>query len=269
MVLAAPIAASRAREAYHPRRGMHRGAIDKRVTFTRLDDDKRAVEDVDSARLVTRVQAGDRDAFAALYRRYFGPVFAYFRVALNDVHQSEDAAQQVFVKVLEAIGGYERRRQPFRAWLFTIARNHAIDLLKAGGRLELMEPVALDELREAAGEDEEDAAVLKWITDADLAIFIERLPLVQRQVLLLRFLMGLKADEVARALGRTSSDVRVLQSRALRFLRARLTAIGRAPEEGADRRNRAGVQRRFRQAPVLRMRRYSLGEEPGATKRRW
>jgi DNA-directed RNA polymerase specialized sigma24 family protein len=85
-------------------------------------------------------------------------------------------------------------------------------------------------------------------------MFIERLPLAQRQVLLLRFMLDLSNDEIARVLDRSNDDVRLLQSRALRFLRDRLAAVGRT----STRPGRVPALRRFRQVPVLRSRRYAL-----------
>jgi hypothetical protein len=85
-------------------------------------------------------------------------------------------------------------------------------------------------------------------------MFTERLPLEQRQVLLLRFMLDLPHSQVASVLGRTPVEVRDLQRRALSFLRARLTAVGRdvRPERGAR------MIRRRGHAYVLRKRRFSL-----------
>jgi RNA polymerase sigma-70 factor (ECF subfamily) len=95
---------------------------------------------------------------------------------------------------------------------------------------------------------------LGWITDRDLLLFVERLPEAQRQVLVLRYMLDLTTAEIAQVLGRTSADVRSLHHRGLTFLRARLAALGRAPEAGRGIKMRAWP----RPAPVIRRRRFVL-----------
>jgi DNA-directed RNA polymerase specialized sigma24 family protein len=85
-------------------------------------------------------------------------------------------------------------------------------------------------------------------------MFVERLPLPQRQVLLLRYMLDLPHEATAKALGLSPENVRILHHRALRFLEERLTAIGRAPGEVPRNRSRGTLK----QAPVLRTRRFAL-----------
>ena len=219
----------------------------------RIEPPAETVENLEATRLVNRIQAGDTGGFSDLYRTYFDRVYAYMRVVLKDRHEAEDATQQIFMKLLEAIPEYEPRR-PFAAWLFTIARNRAVDLLRKSSRTDVTEPGEMDRRREAEGHDHTELAALNWISDNDLLVFIERLPIAQRQALLLRFMLGLDAAQIADMLERTPDDVRKLQHRGLRFLETRLAAIGREPREG--RRVRMGRWRK--QATVLRRRRYAL-----------
>jgi RNA polymerase sigma-70 factor (ECF subfamily) len=213
-------------------------------------------EDIDTARLVTRIQAGHREGFADLYLRYFDRVYGYARMVLRDQHEAEDLTQQVFMRVLEALPRYERRKQPFRGWLFVIVRNHMLHHLRKYNRLDVVEPQALDRARERSGEGAElDLSVLGWITDRDLMLFIERLSVPQRQVLLLRYMLDLPAAEIAEILGKTPEQVRKLQQRALDFLEARLSALGRTPRSG---RARTPSMRRRRLNGVIRERRFAL-----------
>jgi RNA polymerase sigma-70 factor (ECF subfamily) len=225
----------------------------ERLRFVeRLEPTAQEAEDRDTARLVACVQAGERDAFGLLYMRYFDRVYSYLRLLLRDPHAAEDVAQQVFVKVLEAIDGYESRRQPFRAWLFVVVRNHALNELRRQRRLEL---VPADELPEddAVWEDGHAGGAFDWITDRELSMFVERLPLPQRQVLLLRYMLDLSFPAIAQVLDRAPEDVRTLHKRALGFVRARLVAVGRG-ERGERARMRGCVP----EARVLRYRRFAL-----------
>lgn len=213
-------------------------------------------EDHEAARLVTRFQAGDHAAFDAIYLRYFERIYSYLRVLLRDPHEAEDIAQTTFGQVFRALPDYEDRGRPFRAWLFVIARNTAYRQLELTQRhAELRAP---DELPEVSGEQpdpEESLGTLRWVSDSELMLFIERLPLAQRQVLFLRFVMDLSHQETAVILGRSPEAVRRLQFRGLTFVRERLEAIGRC---GSRRRGRHGMRLYPPPAPVLRGRLFAL-----------
>jgi RNA polymerase sigma-70 factor (ECF subfamily) len=242
-------------EAETPLPRKARPFADRLVFHERLEPSTQQLEDADTARLVMRIQADDRDAFAELYMRYFDRLYGYMRIALRDPHEAEDATQHVFVKVLQAIETYERRpSRPFRAWLFMIARNHVVDQLRKAGRLDLTDPSELRPVREQGSDGEPELLTLGWITDRDLLLFVERLPEAQRQVLVLRYMLDLTTAEIAQVLSRTTADVRSLHHRGLSFLRARLAALGRTPEAGRGIKMRAWP----RPAPVIRRRRFVL-----------
>jgi RNA polymerase sigma-70 factor (ECF subfamily) len=221
------------------------------------------LEDKDTARLVMKAQAGDSNAFATIYTRYFERIYGYLKVVVKDRHEAEDVTQQVFMEAMEALPRYRPRAgKPFRAWLFTIVRNQAIKAMRKQRRLEPWDTEALNRRRERPISDEAALRALEWITDSDMMLFVERLPLAQRQVLMARFLLGMNAKEIAQLLGRTPETVRMQQSRALTFLRERLTAIGRAPESA----NLEPATLVLRQAKVVRLRRFQLKNPDGPTR---
>jgi RNA polymerase sigma-70 factor (ECF subfamily) len=167
--------------------------------------------------------ASDRDAFAALYRRYVGPVYRYCLHRLGHREAAEDATSQVFAQALAALPRY-RERGSFRSWLFTIAHNIIADAARQTGRT----PLPLDDLLAAAipdpGAPPETAAI-----EAEAATTLRRLlatlPDEQRQVMELR-LSGLSSPEVGTVLGRSPTAVRSLQFRAVERLRRLLAAEG-------------------------------------------
>jgi RNA polymerase sigma-70 factor (ECF subfamily) len=235
-----------------PRRA--RAFSDRLVFLERLEPSTQQKEDRDTARLVARIQTGEHQLFSDLYTRYFDRVYRYLRLVLADAHRAEDAAQQVFLSVLEALPRYERRRQPFRAWLFVIARNRALSELRKQRLVELVDPVELGEGRAVELPDEPALGALRWISDRELLMLIERLPLVQQQVLMLRYALDLSHSETATVLGRSSEDVRIIQHRALQFLKARLVSLGREAPSRQSRR----MRRVNKQATILRRRRFAL-----------
>jgi RNA polymerase sigma-70 factor (ECF subfamily) len=235
-----------------------RAYADRLLFVERVGPGDQHGEDVDTARLVAQIQGGDREAFGDLYLRYFDRVYNYLRVVLNDAHEAEDATQQVFVQVLEALPRYEYRQRPFRVWLFVVVRNYALGLLPKRARLDVVDGAELQRRREQRGVEEPQLDALEWVTDRELLILLERLPTAQRQILVLRYMLDLNHVEIASVLGLSHENVRVLHHRAQRFLRDRLTALGRGPRE----RTRARMRSWPKKAPVLRSRRFALSR-PG------
>src|SRR5207247_785202 len=121
-------------------------------------------------------------------------------------------------------------------------------------RVDIEDPGEIDRRREVECDTELPPEALEWLTDQDLMVLVSRLPLAQRQVILLRYMMDLSCPEIAEVLGRTPDAVRQLQQRALNFLRVRLSALGRGPEP-EHHHVRLAMRRRHGLSPTLRMRR--------------
>lgn len=235
-----------------PRRA--RRHAERLVFVERIEPSTEAAEDLDTARLVTRIQGGSRDEFAELYMRYFERVYGYLRVFLKDSHAAEDVTQQVFVQLLDRLHSYERRTQPFRAWLFVVVRNCARDYIEREHKMSPTDPAELRRQIDRPDAEEAEMRALSWVTDRDLLFLIERLPAAQRRVLALRYMLDMSIQEIAEVTGTTPNHVSVLHYRATNFLRDRLTALGAIPERPC----RRGMARRLRKAPVLRLRRFAL-----------
>jgi RNA polymerase sigma-70 factor (ECF subfamily) len=206
-----------------------------------------AGEDEDTRSLVLRFQAGDLSAFDHVYRRYFARIYNYVRLAVGDAHAAEDITQQVFTRLLGALGEFRTdRREPLRALLFTMARNAAIDAMRKSNRATVVDPAVIAEINGTPppAEDREEP---------ELHRALEALGSSQRQVLFLRFVLDLPTDEVAQILDRSVDATRQLQARALRALRARMeppgtrTAAPRLPARAV-----------LRKAHVVRSRRFAL-----------
>lgn len=177
-----------------------------------------ALEDADSARLVLRMQAGDRDALAALYLRYFDKVYAYVRMALRDDHEAEDATQDVFARAIGALPGFEVGSAGcVRGWLFRVARNQVVDRVRRR-RAVVLDPDDVVAHLGAAAELDAPAG----FADEALLAHVKRLPHAQREVLVLRYALDFAGPEIAALTGRTPAAVRQLHQRAMTALRASL-----------------------------------------------
>lgn len=80
---------------------------------------------------IARCALGDRDAFASLYRATSAKLFGICLRVLNSRSEAEDALQEIYVKVWRNAGRYQAGGYSPMTWLITIARNHAIDRLRA------------------------------------------------------------------------------------------------------------------------------------------
>jgi len=80
---------------------------------------------------VTRAKAGDSEGLHYLYVRYADDVLRYVASFIRDHHEAEDITQNVFAKLITAINKYEEREVPFDAWIMRVARNAALDHLRA------------------------------------------------------------------------------------------------------------------------------------------
>lgn len=163
----------------------------------------------DDARLVRRAQAGDGDAFGALYARYARVVHGLLlaRVRRADV---DDLVQDVFLAAWRRLDGL-RDAAAFGGWLSAIARNRATDhQRRAPDGVELPDDLASPP---AAASRNEALAVL----DA-----IRSLPDAYRETLVLRLVEGMTGPEIAERTGLTPASVRVNLHRGMKLLREKL-----------------------------------------------
>jgi RNA polymerase sigma-70 factor, ECF subfamily len=168
---------------------------------------------------VAAAKAGDMSALHFLYVRFADDVCAYVRSIVRDPHAAEDITQNVFAKLMKAIHKYERRNVPFAAWIIRVARNMALDHVRAARQIPVEEVRTSDEGGELVGFDR-----AQCIRDA-----LQRLPHDQREVLVLRHVAGLSPGEIAERLGKTEASVHGLHHRGRGALRAALRELDAAP----------------------------------------
>ena len=82
---------------------------------------------------------GDAHAFARLWRELNPKVFRYLRTLAPAA--ASDLASETWLQVIRSLAGFSGDESAFRGWVFTIARNKAIDRLRAGGRSRAMESI--------------------------------------------------------------------------------------------------------------------------------
>jgi RNA polymerase sigma factor (sigma-70 family) len=149
---------------------------------------------VSDERLARMVGQGDERAFGALYSRFHQPLYRYCQSLVRHEADAQDALQSTFTSALSALRRGQRDA-PLRPWLFRIAHNESISLLRRR-RPTAEVPETLESPApsvEAAAEERARLAML--VTD------MQALPERQRGALVMRELSGLSHEEVAQALG--------------------------------------------------------------------
>ena len=172
-------------------------------------------------RLLIEAAQSDPARFADLYENNFERVYAYVVRRVGNRAETEDLTAEVFHHALANLKRFEWRGIPFAAWLFRIAANLISDRWQRTGREQLADDPKQIESAAASPAELED--IERRVTIFRL---VDRLPVEQRRVVVLRFVEQKSIKEVAREIRKTEGAVKQLQFRAISSLRARM--------EGAD-----------------------------------
>lgn len=146
-------------------------------------------------RLAKLVATGNERAFAVLFERYHQPLYRYCRSILRHESDAQDALQSAFAGALVALRRGQRDA-PLKPWLFRIAHNESISLLRRRRTSGLEIPEGTEPLAASAEERAQEREQLALLV-ADL----QELPDRQRGALVMRELSGLSHEEIAAALG--------------------------------------------------------------------
>ena len=150
-------------------------------------------------RLVRMAAEGSSAAFSVIYRRYHQPLYRYCRSILGDEHEAADALQSAMLRAMRALEG-ERREIALKPWLFRIAHNEAISVVRRRRPDQPLEHAADVAATEA---DPETRQRLR-----DLIADLDRLVPRQRSALVMRELNGLSFEEIAAVLDTTPNAVK-------------------------------------------------------------
>jgi RNA polymerase sigma-70 factor, ECF subfamily len=174
-----------------------------------------AMQDVQA--LVSRAQGGDAAAWEALYRRAYPRLLAYARRRL-DAEEAREAVSETMARAVAGIDRFSPTGPGFEGWLFGICRHVVLDAQRAAGRRGYGPPPP--EL--AALDPEPGDRVIQAEEHTAVRAAFARLREADRELLELRVVAGLSAEDTARVLGKRPGAVRTAQARALTRLRRHL-----------------------------------------------
>lgn len=167
---------------------------DKNFVRENLDGENSAMEIMSA---IDKVQAGDKQAYSLIIKKFQRQIFLYCYYLLKSQEEAEDAAQDIFIKGLEHIHRFSHTVS-LSAWLYKIAHNHCLDLLKKRNRIHqtLLE-------YKTNREQEKDHGYTEIIHDV-----LENLTVGERQILLLRSLEEYSYEEIATIMDMKPTTVR-------------------------------------------------------------
>ncbi|MGH3670924.1 MAG: sigma-70 family RNA polymerase sigma factor [Pseudonocardiaceae bacterium] len=171
---------------------------------------------------------GKREAVEGVLRRIRPLVVRYCRARVGGQEKTfasaDDIAQEVCLAVLTALPSYRDQGRPFLAFVYGIAAHKVADAHRSSAR-NRAEPVPeVPDTQDLA--DGPEAQVVQGEFAGRMAKLMDTLPEKQREILRLRVVVGLSAEETAEAVGSTPGAVRVAQHRALGRLRSVLASEG-------------------------------------------
>jgi RNA polymerase sigma-70 factor, ECF subfamily len=194
------------------------------------------------AATVSRVLAGDPEAFGTLVARYGRRLHDLARRMLRDAAEAEDVVQHAFLNAYRALSRFDGRR-PFRHWLLRITTNLCRNRLAA----RRLHPRAVGEDPDVPGAERAapEPAALPFDGDlteaARIREAVERLPDGYRLAVVLRYAHGLTVEEVAEVTGEPVATVKTHLHRARAALRRALSPPAEPGAEGETRRPGAGT----------------------------
>jgi len=175
--------------------------------------ERSAAELQDEARLIEAAKR-DRKAFGALYDRYFDQIYSYCYYHSGRREEAEDLASETFQRALEGLDNFEWRGIPYSAWLYKVASNLMSKRRRRPPWIELPDPIA------GSGENDPERLWLRREQGDELHKAVQKLPLDQREAVLLKFEGRLKNKEIGVIMGRSGVGKSVSLKHIMGFLKA-------------------------------------------------
>ena len=152
-------------------------------------------------KLLQRYQSGEHEAFTRLYERYKEKLYAYCFRLLRNGQDAEDAVHETFLKLSVGLDSL-RHTAAFRSWLYRVARNEALMILRRSRRTTTIDPDTLSD----------DTNPLQILTEKDTIRLVQhalgQMKVEYRDVLILREYEGMSYTEIAEVTGSTIDSVK-------------------------------------------------------------
>lgn len=166
---------------------------------------------VADAELYQRIKDKDKQAMEILYDRYEKILYSFVYKLTEDREAAEEVIQEVFIKLWRGVANYHSDRGKFSSWLFTLARNQAIDLIRKKKTNRLVNMEAIEPIVSPESTADE---MIEWNEEKkEVRKAIRRLSEEQREIIQFVYFQGYTqqkiADKYKIPLGTVKSRVRL------------------------------------------------------------
>jgi RNA polymerase sigma-70 factor, ECF subfamily len=173
-----------------------------------------ALPGLELAVVIQRAQRKEVAAISEIYARYATSILRFLYARVNERELAQDLTQEVFIRVIKNIGGFEYRdEKSFLAWLYAIAANMLTSYYRRHGNpatpLEHQDGFLHTQNTDAVGQVHDRLA---------LEEAMRQLTAEQQRILSLRFFADMSNSEIARVLNRSEGSIKAIQYRALQSL---------------------------------------------------
>jgi RNA polymerase sigma-70 factor (ECF subfamily) len=158
---------------------------------------------------------GDEVAFRTLYRQIQPRLLRYVRTLVGE--EAEDVTSEAWLQIARDFASFSGEIDDFRGWTAAIARNRALDHLRYRKRRPI-DTTPADRLPEQLAPDDTETAVMDILATRAAFALIARLSRDQAEIIVLRVVVGLDTNAVAKLLGKRAGAVRTAAHRGLRRL---------------------------------------------------
>lgn len=188
--------------------------------------------DAEAADALERASNGDREAIMWLYDRYAPSLMAIAVRVTGSTAEAEEVLQDAMTRAWIEARSYDRNRGSALAWLVTLTRNRAIDVVRARGRRGAYQEIANEDARSIY---EQPATPEHTVSEAERAaavrLALRSLTEAQRQALDLAYFAGMSHSEIAKELGQPLGTVKTHIAQAVRRLRDELARFSPRPPQ--------------------------------------
>ncbi|MDP3995341.1 MAG: RNA polymerase sigma factor [Patescibacteria group bacterium] len=170
--------------------------------------------------LIERCKAGDQEAFGGLYDAYIKKIynFCYYKTLHKET--AEDITAIVFTKAFEKIRSFSAEQGTFNSWVYAIARNSIVDHYRSQKHEKNIDDIWDLSSGEDIAADTDVRRQMEKVRE-----YMAELSPLSRDMVIMKLWEGFTHAEIAEALGKTESAVKVAYSRAMKEIRSRAGSL--------------------------------------------
>jgi RNA polymerase sigma-70 factor (ECF subfamily) len=158
------------------------------------------------------------DAFAELYDEYVKKVYRFVYFKISDQNEAEDLVSEIFLKAWYYLTGSKAKEvKSFSGLIYRMARNMIVDLYRERAKNREVPHDAIEQMSLLSVSIEESFAVKSEVNE--IFVYLKQLKQEYQDIVLLKYMEGLSAPEIAHILDKSKTSVRVTLHRAMKLLR--------------------------------------------------